>query len=160
MLREALDILHEVVDRVYESQMDLMVKDPWQVRNEYVQVLLDPSEKQQKRFLAKFAKRTLFAADEKRIWDLLEAEKFSLYMFTSCGWFFDDISGIEPVQLMKFALRAMELVQPYTDKDLEAGFKKMMAKAKSNIPENGTGADVFEKFVKPARSMPAAVHGL
>jgi hypothetical protein len=151
VLREALDTLHEVVDRVYETQMALMIRDPWQARNDYIQVLLDPSEKQRKWFLAKYAKRTLFAADEKRIWDLLEAAKFSLYMFTSCGWFFDDISGIEPVQLMKFALRAMELVQPYTDKDLETGFKKMMAKAKSNIPENGTGADVFERFVKTAR---------
>ena len=150
-LREALDTLHEVVDHVYESQMGLLVKDPWQARNDYVQVLLDPSEKQRKRFLAKHAKRTLFPVDEKRIWDLLEAEKFSLYMFTSCGWFFDDISGIEPVQLMKFALRAMELVQPYTDKDLETGFKKMMARTKSNIPENGTGADVFDRFVKSAK---------
>ena len=89
-------------------------------------------------------------ADEKAVWDLLEAEKFSLFMYTSCGWFFDDISGIEPVQVMKFALRAMELVRPYHGKDLEAAFVKAMAKAQSNIPENGTGADIFERMVKPA----------
>ena len=80
-------------------------------------------------------------------------------MYTSCGWFFDDISGLEPVQVMKFALRAMELTQPYHDKNLEEGFVKMMAKAKSNIPENGTGADIFERMVKPAR-LTAAAHGV
>ena len=165
VLREAFDVLQESVDRVFETQAGRLLKDPWQARNDYIRVMLDPSEKQKKSFLSRQMKKALSVADEKKIWDLLEAEKFSLLMYTSCGWFFDDIAGIEPVQVMKFALRAMELVQPYHDKNLEAEFVKMMARAKSNIPENGTGADVFEKMVKSARPMgdgkiPARIYGV
>ncbi len=151
VLREALEALQENLDHVFESQTDGLLKDPWQARNDYIRVMLDSSDKQKKIFLSKHAKKTISAAEEKKIWDLLEAEKFSLFMFTSCGWFFDDISGIEPVQVMKFALRAIELMQPYHEKNLEQAFTKMMANAKSNIPGNGTGADVFEKFVKTTR---------
>ena len=157
VLREAFDALQGSVDRVFESQLGGRLKDPWQARNDYIQILLDPSEKQKKRFLSRHGRRALSASDEKAVWDLLEAEKFSLFMYTSCGWFFDDISGIEPVQVMKFALRAMELVRPYHDKDLEADFVKKIAQAKSNVPENGTGADVFERMVKPAAGV---LHGV
>ena len=157
VLRESFDALQESVDRAFELQTNGLLKDPWQARNDYIQVMLDPSENQRKRFLGRQARKPLSAPEERKVWDLLEAEKFSLFMYTSCGWFFDDISGIEPVQVMKFALRAMELVQPYQDKDLEGIFLKRMAQAKSNIPENGTGADVFERMVKPAR---AVLHGV
>ena len=61
---------------------------------------------------------------------------------------FDDIAGIEPVQMMKYALRAIELVQPYVKKDLEAMFTKILASAVSNDPAQGTGADIFNKYVK------------
>ena len=151
VLREAFDVLQESVDRVFESQAGALLKDPWQARNAYIQVILDPSEKQKKSFISRQSKKTLSSFDEKKIWDLLEAEKFSLFMYTSCGWFFDDISGIEPVQVMKFAYRALELAQPFLKSPLEAGFVKILAKAKSNVPGMGTGQDVFEKLVKPAK---------
>ena len=151
VLREAFEVLQETVDRVFESQTDAILKDPWQARNDYIDVMLDPSDERKKRFLSKHSKKTLSASDEAKVWDLLQAQKFSLFMYTSCGWFFDDISGVEPVQMMKFALRAMELTQPYHDNPLEAMFVKMMAKAKSNIPKNGTGTDIFERVVKLAR---------
>lgn len=150
VLREAFDGLQEAVDFTFESQMGTLLKDPWQARNDYIHVMLDSSDKQKKQFLSKHGKKILPAPEERKVWDLLEAQKFSLFMYTSCGWFFDDISGIEPVQVMKFALRAMQLAQPHQDKNLEAVFMKIIVKAKSNIPENGTGADVFEKLVKPA----------
>ena len=72
-------------------------------------------------------------------------------MYTSCGWFFDDISGIEPVQVMKFACRAMELVQPYAKFDLESQFLKILRSAKSNLPEQGTGEDVFNRLAKNSK---------
>jgi hypothetical protein len=78
-------------------------------------------------------------------------------MFTSCGWFFDDISGIEPVQVMKFASRAMELVQPYEKVEIEPRILAILRQAKSNLPDMGTGEDVFNRFVKPARE---ALHGV
>ncbi|MGH7198845.1 MAG: DUF3536 domain-containing protein [Candidatus Omnitrophota bacterium] len=159
-LREAFDHLKASADETYELQTRDLLKDPWQARNDTIDVILDPSVMMRKNFLVKHARRTLSAAEEKKVWDLLEAEKFSLFMYTSCGWFFDDISGIEPVQVMKFALRAMELVQPYCRKELEGPFLKILSKAASNLPEHGTGADIFEKMVKPARhSSPAVAAG-
>jgi hypothetical protein len=74
-------------------------------------------------------------------------------MYTSCGWFFDDISGIEPVQVMKFALRAMESAQAYYKRDIESQFLKILKQAQSNYPEQGTGEDVFTRLVKPARNV-------
>ncbi len=152
VLREAFDWLQDQVDQIFEVQGGKLLKDPWQARNEYIRVILDPaSDMERKKFLSRNAKRGLLAEDELRIWRLLEAQKFSLFMFTSCGWFFDDISGIEPVQVMKFALRAMELVQPDAKNQLEPAFSQILAGAKSNVPEKGTGKDVFEKFVKSAK---------
>ncbi len=151
VLREAFEEMQRSADRIFETQGGARLRDPWQARNEYIRVMLDPSEKQRRQFLARHARKSLPEADEKTVWDLLEAQKFCLFMYTSCGWFFDDISGIEPVQVMKFAARAMELVQPYHKEDLEAAFLKNVARAKSNVPENGTGADVYERFVKTAR---------
>ena len=141
------------MDQVYELETSLLLKYPWQARNDYVDVILDPSEKERKKFLSKHLKKPASAEEEKKLWDLLEAEKFSLFMYTSCGWFFDEISGIEPVQVMKFALRAMELVQPYYKRDIEGQFLKILRQAKSNIPEQGTGEDVFNNLVKPAKNV-------
>ena len=150
-LREAFDWLQAVVDQLFEQRLGQLLKDPWQARNDYIRVMLDPGEDERRRFLSRHAKRALDAEEQRNVWDFLEAQKFSLFMFTSCGWFFDEISGIEPVQLMKFAGRALELIQPFSPVAFEPGFLKILSKAKSNIPEQGTGKDVFEKFVKPAK---------
>ncbi|OIO38674.1 MAG: hypothetical protein AUJ71_02465 [Candidatus Omnitrophica bacterium CG1_02_49_16] len=152
-LRDAFDFLKEIVDEVYEHETGHFLKDPWQVRNDYIDVMLDPSEKSRKFFLSKHQKKPVHGAEEQKCWDLLEAEKFSLFMYTSCGWFFDDISGIEPVQVMKFASRAMELVQPYYDRDIEAQFLKILRQAKSNIPERGNGENIFLNSVKPSKNI-------
>jgi alpha-amylase/alpha-mannosidase (GH57 family) len=151
VLRDAFDFLKETVDQVFETQTAPLLKNPWDARNGYIDILLEDTPEIRKRFLSGHARRALSAEEEKRIFDLLEAEKFSMFMYTSCAWFFDDISGIEPVHMMKFALRAMDLVQPYHPKGLEAPFTRILAAAKSNIKEMGTGEDVFVKFVKPVR---------
>ncbi len=150
VLREAFDFLKNIVDEVYELQTTGILKDPWEARNDYISVILDDTEKERTKFLSKNARKDFKKEDEKKIFDLLEAERFSLLMYTSCGWFFDEISGIEPVQVMKFAARAMELVQPYTSKHIEPFFLKILAGAQSNIAEMGSGADIFNKFAKPS----------
>jgi len=150
-LREAFDFLKGIVDEIFETETGAFLKDPWEARNDYISVMCDNSEKQRKKFIAKHAKKNFHEAHEKKLWSLLEAEKFSLFTYTSCAWFFDDISGIEPVHMMKFASRAMELVQPYYSKHIEAPFLKILAEAQSNIPEMQDGAQVFQKFVKPIR---------
>src|SRR5262249_38137903 len=141
VLREAFDELKEDVDAVYEAETSALVKDPWAARNDYIDVMLDDSKASRGRFLARHAKKT-GNGESKKLWELLEAQKFALFMFTSCGWFFDDISGIEPVQVMKFALRAIELTRAYSKKDMLVKLLRSLERAKSNVPEMGTGADV------------------
>ena len=146
-LREAFDFLKENIDRIFEKELASLLKDPWSARNDYIVVMLDP-QKEKEKFLTRHQKKQLQAVDAQKVWNLLEAEKFSMFMYTSCGWFFDDLSGIEPVQCMKFAARAMELVQPYSKNDLAGPFLKILGDAKSNIPEQGSGADIFRRFAK------------
>ncbi len=150
-LREGFELVQNIIDDVYEKETGAFLKDPWAARNQYIVVMLDPSIETKKLFISRNAKRHLSIEDEKKLWALLEAEKFSLFMFTSCAWFFDDISGIEPVQMMKYALRAIELVQPHYAHPIEPLLLKILDQAKSNIPEHGTGADVFNKLAKLAR---------
>lgn len=82
--------------------------------------------------------------------ELLEIQRQAMLMYTSCGWFFSEISGIETVQIMKYAARAMQLAARFTSKNLEEKFLEILSQAKSNIPEFGTGKDIFERFVKPS----------
>ncbi len=148
ILRDAFDFLKEAVDEVFEKELAPILKDPWVARNQYIDVILDPSVASRNHFLAKNVSKKISLLEENKIWDLMEAEKFSLFMYTSCGWFFDELSGIEPVQMMKFASRAMELAQPYRKENMEAAFLGILEHAQSNIAEMGTGKDIFNKFVK------------
>ncbi len=157
ILREALDQLKESIDRLYEQKGGELLKDPWSARNDYIRVMLERGENTRRRFLSRNARRALKPEEELAVWSLLEAQKFGLFMYTSCGWFFDEISGIEPVQVMRFAYRALELMQPFSRTALEPGLVRILEKAKSNIPGMGTGKDVFEKFVKPAREVRVGV---
>ena len=91
-------------------------------------------------------------SDEQKVkaMELLEIQRQAMLMYTSCGWFFSEISGIETVQIMKYAARVMQLAKSFLRKDLETPFLEILKEAKSNIPEFGTGKDVFERFVKPS----------
>lgn len=150
-LREAFDFLSEVADEVFEKELDPLLKDPWQARDEYIDILLNGDPDTRRVYLERNAKKKLSLADNNKIWALLEAQKFALFMYTSCGWFFDDISGIEPVKVMQFASRAIELIQPHYARNIEASFLKILAQAKSNYPEQGTGADIYGRHVKASR---------
>ncbi len=157
VLREAFDFLKQTADEVFERELSPLLKDPWRARNEYVDILLDSSNGVKDLFLAKNARQKLTPDEQNKVWGLMEAQKFSLFMYTSCGWFFDEISGIEPVQNMKFAARAMELIQPYESSKIEPGFLAILDRAKSNIPTMGTGKDIFNKFVKTAKNVIPAI---
>ena len=80
----------------------------------------------------------------------------SLYMFTSCGWFFDDLAGIEAVQNLKYASRAIELVREWSGKDLRSGLLDRLAGARTNDPHYADGADLYRREVEQARIGPAA----
>ncbi|MGK7346071.1 MAG: DUF3536 domain-containing protein [Candidatus Nitrospinota bacterium M3_3B_026] len=151
-LREALDNLKTRIDEIYEREGGKIFKDPWEARDGYIEVILDRSEKRANRFLAERAGRELSREERVRALCLLEAQRNSMLMFTSCGWFFDDVSGIETSQLLKYAARAMQLVEDMTGESMESGFLEILKKAKSNIPAQGNGEDIYRRYVLPEKA--------
>ena len=77
-------------------------------------------------------------------------QRHAMLMYTSCGWFFDELSGIETVQVIHYAGRALRLAEDVSGESIEPEFLQQLAKAKSNLPEYGTGAQIYEKWVRPA----------
>lgn len=149
-LREAMDWLRGKTEVVFERGMKPLVKDAWSARDDYVGVILDRSAENVEAFFARHAARRLSPDDKIRVLKLLEIERHAMLIYASDGWFFDDISGVETVQIIQYAARAMQLVRDVGGGDLESGFTAILEKAKSNVPEYGNGARVFEMFVKPA----------
>ncbi|RPJ53536.1 MAG: DUF3536 domain-containing protein, partial [Methanobacteriota archaeon] len=149
-LREAMDWLRERCVQVYEQDMSRLVRDPWAARDDFIRVIMDRSNESVGRFLADHAVRALTHQEKVRALTLLEMQRQAMLMYTSCGWFFDEISGIEPVQVMRHAARAMQLLRDLGHADLEHGFTRILANAKSNAREFGNGAVVYERLVKPS----------
>lgn len=145
-LREALDLLRDSLSEGYEREGGRIFADPWLARNEYIDVVLDRSDEGIGRFLERHARG---GSDATRALKLLELERHSMLMYTSCGWFFDDISGIEAVQILKYAARAVQLSDELFQMGLEEKFLGVLGRAKSNIPSMGSGADVYKRHVKP-----------
>jgi len=149
-LRNALDWLRNSLHQQYEEKVRGLLKDPWAARNDFIQVVLDRSQENIQAFLAVHAGRQLDDAETVRALKLLELQRHAMLMYTSCGWFFDELSGIETVQVIQYAGRAIQLAEEVCGVQLGAPFKERLAEAKSNIPDHRDGAYIYEKFVKPA----------
>ncbi|MBP7706058.1 MAG: DUF3536 domain-containing protein [Candidatus Aminicenantes bacterium] len=153
-LREAMDWLGERAAETYERGLGKYEKDPWAVRDDSIRIFLDSSPESIGAFLADHIGRRLAARDRDRILALLELGRQSMLIFTSCGWFFDDISNIETVQNLRYAARALELIRDTGGPDFEAEFVERLEAAESNDPRVKNGAVVYETMVKPARPDP------
>ena len=147
-LRTALDFMRDDAARQFETIGGDLFFDPWAARDAYVELMLDHGRSRD-RFLEIQTKRELAPPDQVRALTLLELQRNALLMFTSCGWFFSEISGIETVQIMKYAARAIELMDELGLPSPRAHFLEILAEAHSNIPENGNGADVYLRFAEP-----------
>lgn len=150
-LRDALDGLRAAVDPLYEQHAGLIFKDPWAARDDYVRVLLDPTPESRERFLCDHTKLPLDAALRVRALELLELQRHALLMYTSCGWFFDELSGLETTQILLYAGRVVQLGERLFGAKLEEPFLAALADAPSNLPEHPTGRAVYEKYVRPAK---------
>ena len=150
-LRDALDYLRDELIKVFEQEgPKYFNKDVWEVRNNYIAVILDRSSLIVSKFQQENFKKDLSDTEKVRAMELLEIQRQAMLMYTSCGWFFSEISGIETVQIMKYAARAMQLAANFSKNDYEKRFLEILSEAKSNIAEYGTGKDIFERFVKPS----------
>ncbi|MDR3211812.1 MAG: DUF3536 domain-containing protein [Planctomycetota bacterium] len=145
-LRRALDELRGKIRQVTHPELGKYLLDVDEARDAYIAVVLAPGEESRQRFISRFARRTLDPDEKGVVWRLLEAERHAMLMYTSCGWFFDELSGLEPVQNMRYALRAAELVQPFHPEDLAAGLEARLASARSNLTTFQNGGEVFSRL--------------
>lgn len=149
-LREALDWLRDRLATEFENcGADLFV-NLWEARDAYIDVILDRSLASVDRFFRKHSAGLRSRARQITALKLLEMQRHAMLMYTSCGWFFDEISGIETVQIIQYAARALQLAEGVTGEKIETGFLERLELAKSNIPDCGDGRRIFAKFVRPA----------
>jgi len=149
-LRDAMNWLRDNLARIYEGHMSSYVHAPWQARGDYIEVILDRSAQNVDTFLSRHLMRELSKDERVRILKLLEMQRHALLMFTSCGWFFDDISSVETLLVMKHASRAMQLAKEACEEDLEPHYLEILEGAPSNVPHLENGARVWEVLVRPA----------
>ncbi len=150
-LRKALDHLRDSLVEPYETRASEFLIDPWLARDEYVAIVLDRSEASLDKFLAAHARRGLSEDEVVTVMSLLEMQRHAMLMYTSCGWFFDELSGLETVQVIMYAGRTLQLAQRLFPDHHEQTFRELLQSAKSNLPEYGDGAQIFDRFVKPAQ---------
>jgi len=149
-LRAAFDWLRDEMITFYETEMGKLATDPWKVRDAYVEVILDRSRENTASFLKTYAKKELSKEEEVKFLKLLEIQHHAMLMYTSCGWFFDEVTGIETIQDIMYAARAIQLAHDISGKDFETHFVKLLEKCPSNIPEHGHAGYAYTKFVKPS----------
>jgi alpha-amylase/alpha-mannosidase (GH57 family) len=149
-LRESFDFLNDKLAAVFEAEGAKYFQDPWQARNAYIDIILDRSNGVMEKFFSQHGTASLKEGDRVAALRLLEMERHCLLMYTSCGWFFADISGLESLQVIKYAARALQLGQHFTSDPLEAPFLKILERAVSNIPKEGNGLTIYQKRIRPA----------
>ncbi len=158
-LRQALDWLRDELASPYEREAAQLLRDPWATRDDYVEIVLDRSAGRRESFLFRHARAPLPAEAELRTWKLLELQRHLMLMYTSCGWFFDELTGIETIQVLQYAGRALQLAEEALTLSYEGPFLERLDQARSNLPERGGGRQVYEDCVRPTRVDHLAVAG-
>jgi len=148
-LRESLDWLRDHLSDIYELEASFFLKDPWKARDEYINVILNRNDETINAFLSEHCKMDV---EQNKVFRLMEVQRNAMLMYTSCGWFFDEISGIETVQILQYACRAMQLVSQTSNVNLEGEFLARLKHAPSNITYVDDGAEVYRKFVIPSKT--------
>ncbi|HWB81961.1 MAG TPA: DUF3536 domain-containing protein [Nannocystaceae bacterium] len=154
-LRDALDWLSARLAEVFVHHATPLLRDPWAARDAYVDIILDRNPEAIARLVQRHALGEVDAAVRTRVLELLEMQRHALLMYTSCGWFFDEISGIETIQIIRYAARAIQLAEklgeepacPDGSPGLRVTFMEKLASSRSNLPEHGDASWVYKKSV-------------
>ena len=149
-LRKALDELRDALIPLTELEGGKLFKDVWAARDAYIHVVLDRSPESVDRFFAAQQTHTLAEPEQVQALKLMEMQRHAQLMYTSCGWFFDDIAGIETVQVIAYAARVLQLAQQLFGEQaepLQPAFLARLSEAHSNEPEAGDGARIYKKCV-------------
>ena len=147
-LRETLDWLRDELALIFEREAVGIFKDPWLARNEYINVILRRNDDTIRKFMKDHCSQ---AVDAPQVLRLMEVQRNAMLMYTSCGWFFDEVSGIETTQIMQYACRAMQLVSQISEVNLELEFRKRLELIPSNVPSLANASNIYTKFVMPSR---------
>jgi alpha-amylase/alpha-mannosidase (GH57 family) len=145
-LRKALDELRDGLIPLTEREGAALFKDVWAARDEYIEAILDHSPQSVEQFFRAHQIRTLTPPERVRALEMMEMQRHAQLMYTSCGWFFDDISGIETVQVIAYAARVLQLAREVSVEmaaPLEPAFLARMAEARSNVAKAGDGAQIY-----------------
>ena len=148
-LRNTLNWLRDELIPIYEEEASTYLQDVWEARNHYIDVLLDRRKENVDKFLKAHTKYALNPEEETKLLRLLEMQRHMMLMFTSCGWFFDEISGIETNQILQYANRAIYYANQIRGIDFHPEFVRRLESAPSNVFENG--ARSYKEHVIPAR---------
>jgi hypothetical protein len=146
-LRQALDELRNALVPLTEQEGGKLFSDVWAARDGYIHVVLDRGEESIERFFRAHQGHVLSEMERVRALELMEMQRHEQLMYTSCGWFFDDISGIETVQIIAYAARVLQLAQQVFGQQavsLEPAFLARLAEARSNVTSAGNGARIYE----------------
>ena len=149
-LRQALDWLRDAVAPKFEKHAYDLFKDPWSARDDYISVMLDRSPASLEKFFNRQSRHKLNREERIRALKLLELQRHAMLMYTSCGWFFDELSGIETVRVLQYAGRVVQLSEELFGNSTEGEFLKRLEAAKSNLKEHKDGRAIYEMCVKPA----------
>lgn len=147
-LRDTLNWLRDQLIPIFEKEGTKILVDPWNARNEYIKVLLNRNDHTVDYFIKENCKKHPSEASKTKLLRLMEMQRNALLMFTSCGWFFDEISGIETNQILQYALRAIYYARQISGKDFHPEFIKRLEAAPSNVHENG--ATAYKKYILPS----------
>ncbi|ACH37164.1 glycoside hydrolase, family 57, DUF3536 domain-containing [Citrifermentans bemidjiense Bem] len=150
-LRASLDWLRDRLAQGFSRKGAELFKDPWQARDAYIEVILNREMERAESFLAQHAKKDLDASEKITALKLLEMQRHAMLMYTSCGWFFDELSGLETVQVIDYASRALQLSEGIAEHGVEKAFLDRLKEAKSNIPAHQDGLWIYQNFVLPIR---------
>jgi alpha-amylase/alpha-mannosidase (GH57 family) len=150
-LRDTLNWLRDQLIQVYEEHGRQLFRDPWLARDEYIEILRDRTAENVSRFLSRHQNHKLSAAEQVDALRLLEMQRHALFMFTSCGWFFEEISRPEGTQILRYASRALELAGDVAGVQLEKGFLKRLGLAASNVETYLHGGEVYRQLVLTAQ---------
>ena len=158
-LRQGLDWIRDKMAEAYQMRMSQYLpavhsgqagcSDPWHVRNQYITVINDRTPQNVDGFIRNVTGKELDFGDKVIFLKLLEMQRDAMLMYTSCGWFFDDIWGIETVQVMQYAARAMQLHHEVTNINLLTEFKDILQEAPARVKELSNGKEVYQAYVEP-----------
>ncbi len=149
-LRNAMDWLRDSLINVYSEEASKYLAKPWDARNNYIDLVFDRSPQNVEDFLTAHALRELTDEEKMTVLKLLEIQRNAMLMYTSCGWFFDEISGIETIQIMQYASKAIQYAEELMGISLEPEYLQRLEEAPSNVYKNGL--NIYNTFVKPTRT--------